>query len=307
MTRVVVITGPTAGGKSALALALAQHLDAVIVNADSMQVYRELHILTARPSRDDEAAAEHRLYGHVPAAEPYSAGRFATEAKAELDRARTQGRPAIVVGGTGLYLETLLIGLSPIPPIPDDIRMAVRAEAAAAPPGDLHRRLFLIDPMMAERLSPSDIQRITRALEVHAATGRSLAEWQRAAGTPVVPIGDTVRVALVPPRAEIDRRIETRARQMLDAGALDDVRALAMLGLSPQLPAMRALGVSPLLAHLEGEIDRDEALGRLILDTRQYVKRQLTWLARTRFPFDVRAEAVTDAVVSEIVTRADFG
>ena len=300
----IVITGPTAGGKSALALALARRLGAVVVNADSMQVYRELRILTARPSPADEALAEHRLYGHVPAGESYSAGRFVREATAEIARAEAAGRPAVVVGGTGLYLEALLVGLSPIPPIPDELRARVRDMAAASPDDELHRWLCRIDPEMASRLAPTDTQRVTRAIEVQLFTGRSLALWQREPGTPAIAPERTVRIALVPARAELHRRCEVRAAGMLEAGVLDEIRALAALGLPPTLPAIRAVGVPPLLAHVRGEIELTEAMTRLVQDTRQYVKRQTTWLARTRFPFDIRAEETTDALLDKIAVRA---
>lgn len=278
--RTILIAGPTASGKSALALALAERLGGVIINADSMQVYRELRVLSARPTEADEARAPHRLYGHVGGHEAYSAGRFMAEAAREIGAAHRDGRVAIVTGGTGLYFKALTEGLSPIPAIPDDVRAFWRAEAARLGAGALHAELARRDPAMAARLSSTDPQRVTRALEVIEATGRSLADWQSAPGQPVVDATRSVRLVVMPGRAELYRRCDLRFEAMLAAGAAEEVRALVALGLDPELPVMRALGVVPLAAMLAGAQSREAAVERGKLDTRHYAKRQLTWLRR---------------------------
>ena len=274
----ILIAGPTASGKSALALTLAERLGGVVINADSMQVYRELHVLTARPSVADEARAPHRLYGYVPASDAYSAGRYATEAAHVIAAAKTDRRLPIIVGGTGLYFKTLLEGLSPIPAIPEDVRQRWRKEAEAIGAEELHKQLSSRDPEMAARLMPSDPQRITRALEVLDATGRSLARWQEEPGTPILTAAGTVQLVADVAREELNRRCNARFDAMMDGGALDEVRLLAMMGLKENLPAMRALGVRPLIQLLRGEIGRDAAIEAAKSETRQYVKRQLTWL-----------------------------
>lgn len=276
--RTILIAGPTASGKSALALALAQQLGGTVINADSMQVYRELAILTARPTPEDERLAPHALYGHVPASEPYSAGRYVAEAEAAIGNACAAGRAAIVVGGTGLYFKALLEGLSPVPPIPEAVRARWRGEAARLGSPALHGVLRDRDPGMAERLAPGDRQRVVRALEVLDATGTSLAEWQARAASPVLCREETVCLVLAPPRTELARRAEERLAAMIRLGALEEVRALLAPGLANDLPAMRALGVPALSAHLRGEKTLEEAIALTALETRQYIKRQLTWL-----------------------------
>jgi tRNA dimethylallyltransferase len=276
----ILIAGPTASGKSGLALALAERLGGTVINADSMQVYRELRILTARPTPEDEARAPHALYGFVGGAEGYSAGRYAADAATAIDDARAAGRVPIIVGGTGLYFKALLEGLSPIPAADPDVRAFWRAEAARRPPAELHALLKARDPKMAARLMPTDPQRIVRALEILESTGRSLADWQREPGRPVLTEADTVRLLLVPERASHGARIGARFDAMLAAGALEEVRALLHLGLSAELPIMRAHGVPWLGAHLRGAMSLDEAVAGVKRDTRQYAKRQLTWLRR---------------------------
>lgn len=276
--RAILIAGPTASGKSALALRLADATGGTIINADSMQVYRELRVLTARPSDSDEARVPHRLYGHVPAAEAYSAGRYAREVAAVLEDVRASGRRPVIVGGTGLYFRALLRGLSPIPDIPDDVRDHWRGQAQRQDPASLHAELARRDPVMAAQLRPSDPQRVTRALEVLAATGRSLADWQAQPGVPVLDEADAVRLVVAPERDELYRRCDARFAAMLEQGALGEVAALSALRLDPGLPAMRALGVGPLQRHLNGEIVREAAQAAACQDTRQYAKRQLTWL-----------------------------
>lgn len=275
--RTILIAGPTASGKSALALALARRLDGTVINADSMQVYRELAILTARPTREDEGLAPHALYGHVPAAESYSVGRYVAEAETAIRAAQAAGGVAIVVGGTGLYFKALLEGLSPVPPMPEVVRAHWRAEAERLGSPALHAMLRDRDPTMAERLDPGDRQRIVRALEVLDATGVSLSAWQERAGSPVLARDRTIRLVLAPHRAELTHRAEERLTAMIRNGALEEVRGLLSLRLPADLPAMRALGVPALVAHLRGEIALEEAIARTALETRQYIKRQLTW------------------------------
>jgi tRNA dimethylallyltransferase len=281
--KVILIAGPTASGKSALALTLARRLGAVIVNADSMQVYRDLRVITARPTPAEEALAPHVLYGHVDAAERYSVGAWGVDAAAELAAAARDERPAIVVGGTGLYFEILTKGLAAVPPIPEDIRAAVRARLAAEGTIALHGELARRDPVMAQRLMPGDRSRIARALEVVLATGRSLADWHRDGMPAAVDASHAIKVFLDPERGELRRRIEARFAAMLAAGALEEVRALAARGLDPALPAMKAHGVPWLIRHLNGEITLADAALGAVRDTWRYTKRQATWF-RNRMP-----------------------
>jgi tRNA dimethylallyltransferase len=276
-TRAVLIAGPTASGKSALALALAEELDSVIINADSMQIYRDLRILTARPSSDEEARVPHRLYGHVDAATNYSVGRYVTEAAEVLGGIEREGRLPIFVGGTGLYFKALTRGLAAIPPIPDAVRKAVRERLAAEGPEALHVELTKADSVTAQRLKTTDRQRIARALEVVLATGRPLSDWHHRMEAPLL---DPARIATAfvsPQRPELYARIDARFDTMLEAGALDEVGKLARRGLDPQLPAMKAHGVPWLVQHLEGRMTLEEASQQAKLDVRHYAKRQYTW------------------------------
>ena len=281
--KVVLIAGPTASGKSALALVLAEKYGGVIVNADSMQVYRDLRIITARPTPDEEARAPHRLYGHVDAAENYSVGRWCVDVQATLAEAERAGRMAIVVGGTGLYFKALTQGLAAVPPTPAEIRVAVRARLAANGAQSLHAELQQRDPAMAVRLKPGDGVRVARALEVFEATGRSLAEWQRDGMPGILKPEHAAKIFLTPDRAELHRRIDARFDAMLGAGALDEVRALDARGLDPLLPAMKAHGVPWLRRYLRGEITLEAAATGAKQDTRRYTKRQLTWF-RNQMP-----------------------
>jgi tRNA dimethylallyltransferase len=278
--RAILIAGPTAAGKSAMAMELARRHGGVIVNADSMQVYRELRILTARPSEGDMAAAPHALYGHVAAADAYSVGRWLGDATVVLQAAWREGRLPIVVGGTGLYFKALLEGLSPIPEVDDVVRARWRETAREIGARGLHAELVRRDPLMAGRLRPTDTQRLTRALEVLDATGRSLAEWQGMVGKPLLREADTQRFVVAPARSVLTSRTDARLEAMIATGALDEVRGLAGLGLAADLPAMRAVGVPPLLAAVEGRMGLAEAIERAKRDTRQYIKRQETWLKR---------------------------
>lgn len=275
--RAVLIAGPTASGKSALALEIAQAFGGTIINADSMQVYRDLRIITARPSPRDEARIPHRLYGHIDAGESYSTGRWCVDVSCALRTVEeAQGLP-IVVGGTGLYFKALTRGLAAIPPIPAELRSALRRRLQQEGPDPLYAELRERDPVTAQRLMPRDRARITRALEVALATGRSLSEWQREGMRPAVEPRHALRIFLDVKRDELYRRIEARFDAMLAAGALDEVRALHRRQLDPALPAMKAHGVPWLIRHLEGEIDLATAVEGSKRDTRRYTKRQATW------------------------------
>lgn len=278
-----LIAGPTASGKSGLALGLARELGGIVINADSMQVYQDLRILTARPSAEDELQAPHALYGFVPGAEAYSAGRFVADAGHAIAEARAAGRVPILVGGTGLYFKALLQGLSPIPSIPPEIRGHWRKEADERGSLELHSVLAGRDPETAARLAPADRQRIVRALEVLAATGRTISDWQRERGAPVLTDADTVRLVVTLDRAELYARCESRFDGMMAAGAMEEVAALAGQRLDLALPIMRALGVRPLLGYTRGELSKDDAIIRAKGETRHYAKRQLTW-ARSHMP-----------------------
>jgi tRNA dimethylallyltransferase len=301
---VILIAGPTASGKSALALELAAKRGGVIVNADSMQVYRDLRIITARPSTDDEKLAPHRLYGHVDAAENYSVGRWFSEAAAALDDASRNRQPAIVAGGTGLYFSTLTRGIAAVPPIPAEIRHEVRGRLDAEGAAALHAELTLRDPASAARLKPGDRARISRALEVVLATGRSLSEWH-ADNTPApVDLAGAAKIFLMPKRDELGARIDARFDAMIAAGALEEVRALAARHLDPNLPAMKAHGVPWLIRHLGGEITLAEAVAQAKRDTRRYTKRQATWFRNQLPQFEwvepARAAAAVEAQLARL-------
>jgi tRNA dimethylallyltransferase len=276
-SKAVLIAGPTASGKSALALDLAEKHGGTVINTDSMQVYRDLRVLTARPTPADEARVPHRLYGHVDASVNFSAGSFVADAAKALADARAHGRMPIFVGGSGLYFKAITRGLSAVPPIPSEVRDSVRARLERDGVQALHAELARRDPVSAERLKPRDRTRIARALEVVEATGRSLTEWHREGLPPILPAGQFVALFLTPEREQLYARIDTRFDAMLKAGALDEVAALAARKLDPHLPARKAHGVPALIRHLNGEITLDEAaeIGRA--DTRHYAKRQFTW------------------------------
>ena len=274
---VILIAGPTASGKSALALRLAEKFGGTIVNADSMQVYRDLRVITARPSPEEEARVPHRLYGRVDAAENYSVGRWCRDVGEALAETGAQGRMAILVGGTGLYFKALLSGLAAVPAIPAEIRAQVRARLANEGAAALHAELTQRDSVTAQRLMVNDRSRISRALEVVLATGRSLTDWHREGMPALVEPERAAKVFLTCERKQLVARIEARFAAMLKAGALDEVRALASRQLDPSLPAMKAHGVPWLIRHLKGEISLDEAAAGAVMDTRRYAKRQLTW------------------------------
>lgn len=278
--RVILIAGPTASGKSALALALARRLGGAVVNADSMQVYREAPIVTAHPTAAEQAAVPHRLYGHVRGEEAYSVGRYLEDVRAVLADLDAVGMVAIVTGGTGLYFKALLEGLSPVPAIPAEVRARCRLLAEAEGLPALRRAVASVDPVLAARVDPDDAQRLVRALEVFEATGRPLSDWQRLPGVPVIDGTATLKLVVDRPRVELQARADARFEAMMEAGALDEMRALASLRLSPDLPLMRALGVRPLLAHLAGHLSETEAVAAGKQETRHYIKRQQTWIKR---------------------------
>lgn len=294
-TEALVIAGPTASGKSALALALAEALDGVVINADSMQLYRGLPVLTAQPSAADQARAPHRLYGALAPEEIGTAASWAALARAAIAEAETQGRRPILVGGTGLYLRTLWGGIAAVPEIPMSVRETVRARLAAEGPQALHADLARLDPAMAARLQPGDSQRIARALEVIEGTGRSLAAFQHDK-TPIDGDRRFRLIVLAPERQALTASIESRVQAMWRAGAAEEVRALASLGLPSDRPILKALGVAPLARHLAAEIGLEEAAAATVIATRQYAKRQTTWFthqcARPRLPPHVHGSHV---------------
>ena len=297
--RAILIAGPTASGKSGLAMALAERLGGTVINADSMQVYGELRILTARPTPEDESRVPHALYGFVSGAEAYSAGRYAADVARTIAETRAAGRVPIVVGGTGLYFKVLLEGLSPVPPADPQVRDFWRAQARVRPASELHALLAARDPETAARLMPTDPQRIVRALEVLESTGRSLADWQRAPGRPVLLEHEIVRLLVIPERASHGALIEARFDAMMAGGALEEARTLLALGYSSELPLMRALGVAQLAGHLRGELSLSEAIAAAKGDTRKYAKRQLTWLKRNMIAWNTINTQQTERV-SEI-------
>jgi len=293
----ILLAGPTASGKSSLALKLAQGLGGVIINADSMQVYRDLRIITARPTPAEEQAVPHRLYGHIDVAENYSVGRWCVDAAAALEEAERAGRLPILVGGTGLYFKALTHGLAAVPQIPAGVRAAVRARLKAEGIAPLYAELQARDPAGAQHLMPNDRSRITRALEVVLATGRPLADWHRDGMKPALDADRAIKIFLAAQRAALYRHIDERFDWMLASGALEEVGALAARGLDPTLPAMKAHGVPWLIRHLNGEITLDEAAEGGKRDTRRYTKRQGTWFRHQLADFTWVAPAEAEAFV----------
>ncbi len=275
MRRALLIAGPTASGKSAAALELAKGFGATIVNADSMQVYADLRVLTARPTPDEEASAPHRLYGEIDGAINYSVRAWSRRAREIVTRIGEE--PVIFVGGAGLYFRALTEGLSDMPAVPDSVRAAIRAKAEGRATPDLHAELASADPATAAGLRPSDRQRILRALEVFAATGRPLASFQGARAAPALAPCEWTGLFLAPDRDALYSRIDARFDAMLEAGALDEAAALMQRRLDPALPLMRAHGVKHLIEHLRGRLSLAEASERSKLETRHYAKRQFTW------------------------------
>jgi len=279
--KAILIAGPTASGKSAAALELGARLGGTVINADSMQVYRELAILTARPSPAEMQLAPHRLYGMVSAGEAYSVGGFLEDAKQALAEAKAQGSVPIFVGGTGLYFKALTEGLAAIPDIPPEIRKAWREKAEAIGTAGLYRELETRDPVMAARLRPSDSQRIARALEVIDATSISLSECQQGeTAGPLLAPDAVLKLVVAPERQPLYAAIDTRFDRMVAQGAIEEVRALLAPGLDPDLPAMRAHGVRELGGYLSGHSSIDAAIEKSKIESRRYAKRQMTWLRR---------------------------
>ncbi|WP_343039252.1 tRNA (adenosine(37)-N6)-dimethylallyltransferase MiaA [Microvirga makkahensis] len=278
----VLIAGPTASGKSALGIKLSQGLGGVVINADSMQVYRDLRVITARPTSEEEAETPHRLYGHVDAAVNYSVGRYVADAVRVLEEIRGRELP-IFVGGTGLYFKALTEGLSDMPPVPEEIRETVRRESEGLETPELYRLLAERDPETARTLRPSDRLRVQRALEFFAATGQPLVSFHGARRPGPLSDVPVIKLFLAPDREDLRRRIDRRFLVMMEQGALDEVKALGERNLDPMLPAMRAHGIPGLLAYLRGEMSLDEAIAKGQGDTRRYAKRQFTWF-RNQLP-----------------------
>lgn len=273
----ILITGPTASGKSALAVELAKRHDGVVVNADSMQVYDTLRVLTARPSEEEMQGVPHHLYGHVPAGAAYSTGGWLRDVSALLPTLRAAGRLPVFVGGTGLYFKALTGGLSDMPEIPEALRKALRSRLLEEGTDGLYAELAVADPAMAASLNRQDGQRIVRALEVMKATGRSIADFQGQSGPVIIDADEARKIVVLPDRAVLHQRINGRFEKMLQQGAEDEVRALLALDLPAEAPVMKAIGVSQITAMVRGEMTRDEVLEKGAAATRQYAKRQMTW------------------------------
>lgn len=280
----ILIAGPTASGKSALALRLARETGGTIVNADSMQVYSVLEKLTARPDATDLAAAPHRLYGHVHPSADYSTGQWLREVRALAAAGEFEERRPIFCGGTGLYFKALLEGLSEMPDVSQSIRERWRSKLSEQGASELHEVLMREDPDAAARLKPGDGQRIVRALEVLDASGRSILAWQAERGSPVVERGSARMIVIEPERSELDRRIEARFSTMLENGAIDEVKALLALNLDPAKPAMKAIGVREIAALINGGATRADTIESVRVATRQYAKRQSTWFRNQTGP-----------------------
>ncbi|TCU10491.1 tRNA (adenosine(37)-N6)-dimethylallyltransferase MiaA [Rhizobium sullae] len=276
-TSAILITGPTASGKSALAVELAKRHDGAVINADSMQVYDTLRILTARPSEAEMQGVPHHLYGYVPAGDLYSTGAWLRDVTALLPELRAKGQLPVFVGGTGLYFKALTGGLSDMPAIPEEIRTRLRARLLDKGTEALHAELARLDPAAAGSLSIQDGQRIVRALEVVEATGQSILRYQEHAGQVIVDPASAEKIVVLPERAVLHQRINARFEKMLEQGAEDEVKSLLALGLSPEMPVMKAIGVSQIAAMLKGEMTRSEVIEKAAAATRQYAKRQMTW------------------------------
>jgi tRNA dimethylallyltransferase len=302
MINAVLIAGPTASGKSHLALALALRIGGAVVNADSMQVYAEPRILTARPSDADAARVPHLLYGHVGVREPYSVGRYQADAAASLAQAHALGRVPVFVGGTGMYFGALTHGIADIPPIPVAIRVAAAERRVAIGPEAFFAELAVRDPATTAKLRASDTQRTLRAYEVFEATGRPLAWWQTRMGKPLLAGMTLARFVLAPPRVELHRRIDARFEHMIEEGALDEAASLA--GLDPTLPAAKLLGLRELLSVRAGTLALEDAKSAAKAATRQYAKRQMTWF-RQRMKKWEWIDADADAVLRSLAPFSD--
>lgn len=273
----ILITGPTASGKSALALKLAKESGGVVINADSMQVYDTLQVVTARPSEDEMQGVAHYFYGHVPARNTYSTGDWLRDIEVLLARLKAEERLPVIIGGTGLYFKALTGGLSEMPVIPDEVRSFLRQREELEGPQTLHRELSRRDPAVAARLNPQDGQRIVRALEVLEVTGQSIAVLQSRTGPMIVDPERARKIVVLPERSMLHDRINRRFVLMMEQGAVEEVEALLAQNLAPDMPAMKAIGVSQIAAMLRGEMSREEAVEKASAATRQYAKRQMTW------------------------------
>jgi tRNA dimethylallyltransferase len=289
----ILITGPTASGKSALALEFARRHEGVVINADSMQVYDTLRVVTARPSDAEMRGISHLLYGHVPAASSYSTGDWLREMAVLVARLKNDGRLPVVVGGTGLYFKALTGGLSEMPAIPEALRADVRGRLVRDGAESLHKCLSDVDPTQAQRLHPSDGQRIVRALEVFLATGRSIYDFQTGGGPMLIDPERAAKFVVLPERAVLHDRINRRFALMMDGGAIEEVEDLLALNVAPEMPVMKAIGVSQIADMLAGRITREEATERASAATRQYAKRQMTWFRNQMDDSWVRIDPAT--------------
>jgi tRNA dimethylallyltransferase len=298
--RVALIAGPTASGKSALAIALAKATGGIVINADASQVYADLAILSARPSTEEMGDVPHRLFGHIDGAEACTAPRWAAEAKAEIAAAHGAGTLPVLVGGSGLYIRTLLDGIAPVPEIDPDIRATVRA----LPVAEAHAALSLEDPEAAARLAPADTTRVARALEVVRSTGKPLKIWQQHKEGGIADQITLAPMILRPPRDWLIDRCDRRFAQMVEAGAIEEVEALLTRNLNPDLPVMRAIGVPDIAAYLRGDSELDSAIAAGSLATRQYAKRQYTWFTNqppSDWPREERE--INDKIIDELATK----
>ncbi len=295
--RAVLIAGPTASGKSRLAVELARALDGTVINTDALQVYSELRILTARPTADEEAAAPHRLYGHVSARQRYSVGAWLADAVACLGTARMNAGTPIFVGGTGLYFKALTEGLAPVPAIPAEVRERLSQRLEREGAGALHDELAHRDPTGAAKIRPSDPTRILRALEVLDATGKPLSDWHKEAATePAVRAPEAVLLVVDPPRERLADNIRSRLRAMVSAGAVEEAARYAALGIDPKASASKALGLQAFIDHAAGRIGLEEAIERAAVQTSQYAKRQMTWF-RNQMPAWTRIDPARTGAV----------
>ena len=302
----ILIAGPTASGKSALAIEIARAVNGVVINADSMQVYDVLSLLTARPDAADLEGAVHRLYGHVNPADHYSTGHWLADVAALAEQIGQDGQRPIFVGGTGLYFRALTEGLSPMPQVPAELRAHWRSRLQEEGPQALHRVLGECDPVGAASIRPSDGQRIVRALEVFEASGRPIGSWQGETSRPLVDAKTVVSMVLAPDRAFLAERIDMRFERMIGAGALDEVRALRALDIPPDRPVMKAIGVPELGDVLDGTLSLEEAMTRAKTATRRYAKRQMTWF-RNQFGPEWHAMPIERGMSVRDIAGLGFG
>lgn len=284
MAPAILIHGPTASGKSALSITLAKRVNGEVINADSMQVYADLRVISARPSQDEMDGVPHHLFGHVPATDRYSTGRWLEAIGPVIDDVQRRGKVPIIIGGTGMYHLALVQGLSEIPPVPDDARAEVASINRSGGADALRAKLDVLDPGTADRFGKGDRQRLARALEVFLATGQSITSFQNSRSRPILGEGEWLGVALTPPRARLYSRIDKRFEGMLMEGAMEEARNLLAQDLDQELPAMKAHGIPWLLAYLRQELSAEVAADSAKRDTRRYAKRQFTWIGR-QFPF----------------------